>query len=50
MVQKALFAVLAPVARLLGYMGSYPEYLERGPSERGEVEPWASTVRTRSVL
>lgn len=40
-VQKALFAVLAPIARALGYRGSYPEYLERGPSERVEVEPWA---------
>jgi len=30
-VQKALFAVLAPVARLKGYRGSYPEYLARGP-------------------
>jgi quercetin dioxygenase-like cupin family protein len=33
-VQKVLFAILAPVARLLGYRGSYPEYLERGPTER----------------
>lgn len=39
-VQKVLFAALAPVARLFGYKGSYPEYLERGPSERVEVEPW----------
>lgn len=28
-VQKTLFAVLAPVARLLGYQGSYPEYRAR---------------------
>ena len=40
-VQKVLFAVLAPIARLLGYKGSYPEYLRRQPSERIEVEPWA---------
>lgn len=40
-VQKALFAFLAPIARLLGYRGSYPEYLERGPSKRIEVEPWS---------
>lgn len=44
-VQKVLFGVLAPVARLLGYKGSYPEYLERGPSERVEVEePWTGTA------
>ena len=39
-VQRALFAVLAPVARLLGYRGSYPRYLDQPPSERVEVEPW----------
>ncbi len=44
MVQKVLFGVLAPIARLLGYRGSYPEYLEHGPSERVEVEPWTSSV------
>ena len=32
--QRVLFAVLAPIARRRGYRGSYPEYLERGPSER----------------
>jgi quercetin dioxygenase-like cupin family protein len=41
-VQKVLFAILAPVARLLGYRGSYPEYLERGPTERVE----ASSLRS----
>jgi hypothetical protein len=39
-VQKVLFAVLAPIARALGYRGSYPEYLAREPSETVEVEPW----------
>ena len=39
-VQRVLFAVLAPVARLLGYRGSYPRYLNQPPSERVEVEPW----------
>ena len=39
-VQKVHFAVLAPIASLLGYKGSYPEYLTRQPSERIEVEPW----------
>jgi hypothetical protein len=43
-VQRLLFGVLAGVARALGYRGSYPEYLERGPSERVEVEPWTSPV------
>ena len=43
-VQKVLFAALAPVARFLGYKGSYPEYVGRGPSQRIEVEPWQRTV------
>ena len=43
-VQKVLFTALAPVARFLGYKGSYPEYVGRGPSERIEVEPWQRTV------
>ncbi len=47
-VQKTLFAALAPVARLMGYRGSYPEYLERGPSERVEVEPWPETLATEA--
>ncbi len=44
-VQKLLFGALAPIARLLGYRGSYPEYLERGPTERIEVEPWPTPER-----
>ena len=43
-VQRLLFGALAGVARALGYKGSYPEYLERRPSERVEVEPWTSRV------
>ncbi len=39
-IQKVLFAILAPIARLLGYKGSYPEYLNRPPSEVVEVDPW----------
>jgi quercetin dioxygenase-like cupin family protein len=31
LVQKVLFAVLAPVARLKGYRGSYPQYETRAP-------------------
>src|ERR671917_1092772 len=48
-VQKVLFAVLAPVARLFGYRGSYPKYLNRRPSEVVEVEPWPMTERGSSV-
>jgi quercetin dioxygenase-like cupin family protein len=44
LLQKVLFVVLAPVARLLGYKGSYPEYTNRPPSERVEVEPWTGRV------
>ncbi len=43
-VQKVLFTALAPVARFLGYRGSYPEYVGCGPSGRIEVEPWQRTV------
>jgi quercetin dioxygenase-like cupin family protein len=43
-VQRLLFGALARIARVLGYRGSYPEYLERGPSERVEVESWTSAV------
>jgi quercetin dioxygenase-like cupin family protein len=44
LVQRLLFGALAAIARALGYRGSYPEYLEREPSERVEVEPWTSPV------
>ena len=37
-VQRFLFGLLAIPARLLGYRGSYPEYLARGPSETVPVE------------
>lgn len=43
-VQKLLFGALAAIARPLGYRGSYRKYLERGPSERVEVEPWPETA------
>jgi quercetin dioxygenase-like cupin family protein len=39
--QKVLFAVLAPVAHLLGYKGSHPEY---GPSGFVGVDPWPDTL------
>src|SRR5262245_17346593 len=38
-VQRILFGLLDPLARLLGYRGSYPEYLARGPSGFVPVEP-----------
>ena len=44
-VQKIFFAVLAPIARALGYRGSYSEYLNRRPSETIEVEPWPTSVQ-----
>jgi quercetin dioxygenase-like cupin family protein len=44
LVQKVLFGALAPIARLLGYRGSYPEYLNRPASEVIEVEPWRGTT------
>ena len=37
-VQALMFGVLAPLARLLGYRGSYPEYLSRGPMKIVRVE------------
>ena len=46
--QKILFGILAPVARLLDYKGSYPEYLQWGPAERVEVEPWSAPIRERA--
>lgn len=49
-VQRALFAVLAPVARARGYKGCNDEYLRRAPSATVDLEPlpWplaASAVR-----
>jgi len=38
-VQKVLFTLIAPVARLLGYRGTYPEYRTR-PRANVPVEPW----------
>ncbi|HWA96439.1 MAG TPA: cupin domain-containing protein [Terracidiphilus sp.] len=38
-VQKLLFGVLAPIARMAGLRGSYDEYLKRGPKEIVAVEP-----------
>ncbi len=43
-VQRLLFGALVPIARALGYRGSYPEYLNRPRSERVEVQPWTRSV------
>ena len=40
-VQRTLFALIAPLAKLLGYRGNYPEYLARGPSGYVPLEPLA---------
>jgi quercetin dioxygenase-like cupin family protein len=32
-VQRVIFGVLGPIARLLGYRGSYPQYVNRAPAE-----------------
>ena len=37
-VQRILFGLFTPLARLLGYRGSYAEYLTRGPSGTIAVE------------
>lgn len=42
-VQRLLFGTLAPVAHLLGFRASYPEY---GPSGFVEVEPWLDRIET----
>lgn len=42
-VQRLLFGTLAPVAHLLGFRASYPEY---GRSGFVEVEPWLDRIET----
>jgi quercetin dioxygenase-like cupin family protein len=48
-VQRVVFGALAPVAWLLGYRGSYPEYLTRGPSETVHVEPLGAAALANRV-
>ena len=48
-VQKALFGVLAPIARMRGYRGSYPEYLARHGG-RVDVEPWSGPGAAQPAL
>ena len=42
-VQEMLFTLLSPIARNLGYRGSYPEYLTREASGSVAVEPLAAS-------
>ena len=44
LIRKVLFALLAPVARLRGYRGSYPEYVERRPLIRLSEETLRATA------
>lgn len=39
-VQAVIFGVLAPLARLLGYRGSYPEYLTRRSATGAPLDPY----------
>ncbi len=49
-VQKALFAALVPVGRLLGYKDHYPKYSAAGaPSVEGGAPPSATSVMARGV-
>jgi quercetin dioxygenase-like cupin family protein len=43
-IQRLLFGALAPVARLLGLRGCYPEYLSRRSAEVVELEPLPAEV------
>ena len=47
-IQRVLFGVLAPVARLLGYRGSDPKYLKRQLA-RVPVEPWPGPMQQADV-
>ena len=47
-VQRLLFSLLAPVARLLGYRGSDPKYLRRQRTTV-PVEPWPGPVQQPEV-
>jgi quercetin dioxygenase-like cupin family protein len=49
-VQRLLFALLAPLARLAGYKGSYPEYLDRPPKERLEPAPSSTPAERRHAV
>ncbi|HEX3129916.1 MAG TPA: cupin domain-containing protein [Thermoanaerobaculia bacterium] len=45
LIQTVLFRILAPIARLRGYRGSYPEYVERRPLIRLSEE----TLRASAI-
>jgi quercetin dioxygenase-like cupin family protein len=44
LVQELLFGSLAPIARLLGYRGSYPDYMMRPSSEVVEARLWRGSA------
>ena len=46
LVQKALFGVLAPVGRLIGYKAHYPKYSGWEPSSGEETSPPSTTKTT----
>jgi quercetin dioxygenase-like cupin family protein len=48
-VQRILFRLLAPLARLRGLRGSYPEFLTRGPVEVVAVTPEVAGTLPRAV-
>ena len=49
-VQKALFALLSPVGKLVGYRDHYPKYIEAGtPRGDGVGPPSSTSVMTRAV-
>ena len=49
-VQKALFALLAPVGKLLGYKDHYPKYSEaETPDGEGAGPPSNTSVMARAV-
>lgn len=49
-VQRVLFALLAPVARLRGCKGAYEEYLSRGPNAVVELEPLPSHLESAGAV
>jgi hypothetical protein len=48
--QRVLFPILAPIARLHGYRGSYSEYIFRLPSERVRKAAASQAARDVTVL
>lgn len=49
-VQRALYTVVAPLARVLGYKGSYPDYLDRSSGLTSGLEDLPPEVTRHLVL